>query len=415
MATSAEEARRKNAQAVEQAAADRQTFQDRFSKISVEQDAYGRWKLVENIDGKTYEKFLLIQDNGTGIGLADGQLPTAAQTVQYYKKEALRKGGLDKLRSTLYSKGFLSKAEYESKDEAAFNNSIVEAAMSHSIEQSQKYSIEGKMVFDPFFEWLGARTSTAKGEGADAQRELTDKLNAYQDINAFTMDMLGRPASGEEKALYYQKLNTEQKKAIRKTTVSGGIATTTGEGLNQEDMFRIMSEVITPSVKGTKFEDIAKSGGLIASQVVDIKEYARDYGIQLSTEDALNKVLSGFKVGGSLDKRSTADLRTTIRETAKSFYANLAPQIDAGVSIRDISKQFAAQKARILELNEDSIDLFDNDIQEAVRNNGKPGVMSMTDYLIKLRRDPRWSKTQNAREEAANYANNILQSFGLMA
>ena len=228
------------------------------------------------------------------------------------------------------------------------------------------------------------------------------------------MDMLGRRATSGEKAEYLTKLNAEQKKAIRRTTVSGGIQTTTGELLTSEDLFRVMADVIKPAVKGTDLETITTGGGLIATQVVDIKEYARDFGIELTTKDALSKVLSGFTIGGSLDKRSTADLKTSIREMSKSFYSNLAPQIDAGVTVKDIAKQFAAQKAKVLELNDEAIDMFDDDIQQAVRNDGKPGVMSMTEYQVKLRNDPRWAKTQNAREEASKYATDILKSFGLM-
>jgi hypothetical protein len=378
--------------------------------ISVEQDAYGRWQLVgKTAENNPYPAFFVIDSSGRNFDIM-----TASETVKYYKDKAQASGGVNKLRSTLNAKGFLKDDDFQTKDEAAFNNAIVEAAMSHSIEQSQRYTIEGQIGFEPFANWLTKRSATSSGGQPDAQREISDKLNAFQDFDTFVMDMLGRKATSAEKAEYYTKLTAEQKKAVRRTSVSGGVQTTTGDLLDQEDMFRIGASVLEPVVKGTALEDITKSNGLIATQIMDIKEYARDYGIELTTKDALSKVLSGFKVAGNLDKRSTADLKTSIREMSKSFYSNLAPQIDAGVSVRDISKQYASQKAKVLELNEDAIDMFDTDIQEAVRNNGKPGVMSMTEYQVKLRNDPRWSKTQNAREEAASYASSILKSFGLM-
>lgn len=378
--------------------------------ISVEQDAYGRWQLVgKTAENNPYPAFFVIDSSGRNFDIM-----TASETVKYYKDKAQTSGGVNKLRSTLNAKGFLKDDDFKTRDEAAFNNAIVEAAMSHSIEQSQRYTIEGQIGFEPFASWLTKRSATSSGGQPDAQREISDKLNAFQDFDSFVMDMLGRKATSAEKAEYYTKLTAEQKKAVRRTTSSGGVSTTTGELLNPEDAFRIMSNVLMPAVKGTPLESITSGNGLIATQVVDIKEYARDFGIEMTTKDALNKVLSGFAVGGNLDKRSTADLKTSIREMSKSFYSNLAPQIDAGVSVRDISKQYAAQKAKVLELNEDAIDMFDTDIQEAVRNNGKPGVMSMTEYQVKLRNDPRWSKTQNAREEAASYASSILKSFGLM-
>lgn len=378
---------------------------------SVEQDAYGRWQLVQRTaEGNVTPAFFVVKPNGR-----DFSVTSASAMVKYYKDMAQAAGGINKLRSTLHAKGFLSDSDFKARDEAAFNNAIVDAAMSHSIEQSQRYTIEGQIAFEPFNTWLSKRSATGDGSQPNAQRQLTDKLNAFQDLDSFTQDMLGRKATSAEKADYYSKLTAEQKKAVRKTTVSGGVQTETGELLNSEDVFRIMATVIEPAVKGTSLEEITAGQGLIATQVMDIKEYARDFGIQMSTKDALNKVLSGFKVGGNLDKRTTADLKSSIREMSKSFYSNLAPQIDAGVTVKDIAKQYASEKAKVLELNEDAIDLFDSDIQDAVRNGGKPGVMSMTDYKVQLRNDPRWSKTQNAREEAANYASQILRSFGLMA
>ena len=39
--------------------------------------------------------------------------------------------------------------------------------------------------------------------------------------------------------------------------------------------------------------------------------------------------------------------------------------------------------------------------------------MDMGTYRIKLKNNPAWSKTQNAREEASRYVSSILESFGL--
>jgi hypothetical protein len=57
---------------------------------------------------------------------------------------------------------------------------------------------------------------------------------------------------------------------------------------------------------------------------------------------------------------------------------------------------------------------MDPTIQTALKNNGNKGAMNLTDFDRMLRNDPRWSKTQNAREEAAGYAQSILKSFGLI-
>lgn len=382
--------------------------------VAVTQDAYGNWILATRTEeGSVVPQYLYVQPDGITWSRA-----TSVEIVRQYKSDYAKKGSLESLRKQLKDKGFLSPKEYETRDEAAFNNRILEAATSHSVEQIQKFTIEGKTAFTPFNSWLSGRAASGDGSGPNAQRTLTDKLNAGQELDDFVMNMIGRTATQEEKASYYEKLNKEQKGAIQKTTVSGSLQTTTGELLDNADKFRIMADVLTPSIKNTALEDITKYGGRVASNIMDLKEAAADYGIELSTKDALDKVLRTFKVGGVLDINSLDGEKSLIRETSKAFYTKLAPLIDQGVKVSDIAKQFSKAKAKTLELAEDSISMFDEDIQQALRNDGKDGVMSLTDYETLLRGNPKtkgiWLKTKGAREEAANYANDILKSFGLV-
>ena len=394
---------------------DRANLQSRFGgenpPIQITQDTYGNWILATRTEEQgLIPQYFYVQPNGKDFSVA-----TAVEIVRAYKSEYAKKGNLETLRKQLRDKGFLSAKEYETRDEAAFNNRLLEAATSHSVEQIQKFTLEGKTSFAPFSSWLTGRAASVDSSAPNAQRELTDKLNAGQDIDDFVMQMIGRQATSEEKIAYYDKLNAEQKKAIRKTTVSGGLQTTTGDLLDNADRFRIMADVLTPTLQNTPLEDITKYGGRVASSIMELKETARDYGIELSSKDALDKVLSTFKIGGVLDTGALNGEKTSIKELSKSFYKNLAVEIDRGVKVSDVAKQFASYKSKILETSSDAIDVFDKDIQDALHNNNGQGVMSFTDFQIKMRKDPRWSKTQNAREEASNYATDILRSFGLMA
>jgi hypothetical protein len=395
--------------------ADRASLEGAFGganpPIQITQDTYGNWLLATRTEeGILVPQYFYIQPDGRTWSKA-----TSVEIVRQYKSEYAKKGNLESLRKQLKDKGFLSQKEYDTRDEAAFNNRLLEAATSHSVEQIQKFTLEGKTSFAPFSSWLTGRASSTDGSGPNAQRELTDKLNAGQDIDDFVMQMIGRQATNEEKAAYYNKLNVEQKKAIRKTTVSGGLQTTTGDLLDSGDRFRIMADVLTPSIQNTPLEDITKYGGRVASSIMELKETAKDYGIELSAKDALAKVLRTFKTGGVLDTGALDGEKATIKELSKSFYKNLAVEIDRGVKVSDIATQFAAYKSKILETPSEGIDVFDKDIQDALHNNNGQGVMSFTDFQVKMRKDPRWSKTQNAREEASNYATDILRSFGLMA
>jgi hypothetical protein len=74
---------------------------------------------------------------------------------------------------------------------------------------------------------------------------------------------------------------------------------------------------------------------------------------------------------------------------------------------------------KTLEVPWTSVKADDPFVVKALQNkdaNGKSqdGVMSLNDFNIMLRNDPRWATTQNAKEEASDYANTILKQFGFM-
>jgi hypothetical protein len=109
---------------------------------------------------------------------------------------------------------------------------------------------------------------------------------------------------------------------------------------------------------------------------------------------------------------------------AKGFYGNLSGLIDEGVKPSDIANQYAYYKGKLLGVPDNSISIFDEDIQAALGNRDasgaqKAGVMSIRDYEKLLRTSPKtkeaWLKSPGAREEASGYALEILRSFGLMA
>jgi hypothetical protein len=176
--------------------------------------------------------------------------------------------------------------------------------------------------------------------------------------------------------------------------------------------------VLTSAVRGIPIENIINGNGKIAQDVSELKVYASDFGINLDTKQALEKVISGLKPGGSLTTGNLDAQKKSIKEMSKAFYGKLAPLIDQGVKVSDISSQFAYYKSQMLEIPDSSISIFDEDIQQALKNEGGDGVMTITDYRKLLRTNPKtkpvFLKTKSAREEAAGYANEILRSFGLM-
>lgn len=386
--------------------------------LSIEQDPYGNFRLVQNQSGATVRVYFVPAANG-----ADFSIATESQMIQLYKRTAAQGGGLEALRKKLYELGFISKPDYTRKDEASLNNAIIDAANSHSMEQVQKYTLnpgQRSYKFAGFSTWLGTKKSglTPDKPPIDTEFQSTKRLDADQDIQGFIFELTGMNATQEQKDEYFELLTKEQAAASKKSKVTGTTLTTVGEFLNEDDYFRIASKVIAPSLKGTALEGIDKLGGKIAKQILDLKDFAGEYGIQLDSKQAFGYVTSGLTVGGSLNTGTLDSQKNTIRQMSKAFYGNIGGLIDAGVKPVDIANQFAAYKSKVLEKPSNAYSIFDKDIQNAIKNGGKSGVMSFDEYTKYLRTSPdtkgEFLETKGAREEAANYANNILRSFGLV-
>lgn len=331
---------------------------------------------------------------------------------------------LESLRKMLYERGYMSEKEYVTKSEAAFNGAILKSANEHSVEQAQKFTVSKATNFSSYGTWLSGKSAYTGGSDIDTEKISTPKSETDQDINEFFVNMLGRNATEDEKTKYFNAVQTAEKDAKRKSTVSGSTATTVSTLLTEEDYYRIKATILKPSVIGTPLEKITEGTGKIAQYVTDLKEYASAYGIARTSQDILTDVLDGMKVGGTLTTGQLDQQKAKIRTLAKARYSNIANLIDEGVKVSDIANQFAYYKGQLLELPDNAVSIFDEDIQAALDNkdaSGKAqgGVMSIVDYEKLLRTNPKtkplWLKTSKAKEEASGYAMDILRMFGLMA
>jgi hypothetical protein len=382
-------------------------FGGKTPSIVIGYDEYGRRILTATGGtGAAYQRFMYVQPNGKDFSEANKD-----QVVSQIKKDF--KNNKEGLRALLYQKGFMTEKDFVTKNESGLSNAILDAANNHSIEMVEQYTIDGRTDLTPFNSWLSNKVSYAQGGPSITATQIT-KMDAAQMVDSFMVDMLGREATDAEKKDFFNKVTAEQKKAVSKTTTSGGKSVTSGSVLNEDDYSRILSTVLAPAVRGTELESIASGNGKIAQQISELKTYATNYGVRLSTQDALDKVMSGMKPGATLTTGTLDQQKQSIKTMSKAVYSNLSQSIDDGMDIKSIANQYAYYKGQILEMPDNSIDPFDPDVQAALRNDGKPGVMTYTDFQRRLKKDPRWAKTKNAREEATGYANEILKSFGLM-
>ena len=377
-------------------------------KLEIGFDQNGRRIITQaGQTGPAYQRFLYVTPDGKNFAVLDYN-----GVVREVKKEFKN---IEALRTSLYRKGKLTEKDYVTKSDSGLSEAILEAANEQSKEIVDALTLddnfEGK--FTSMTNWLNTRADYVSGGPSQRGQEIT-KLDAKQMIDAFTVQMLGREATPAEQKDFFERVSAEMKKAVVKRKTVGDKSVESGSFLDQEDYSRIMAETIKPAIRGTSLEAIASGTGAIAQSITTLKTYAANYGIRLSTQEALDEVVGGLQPGGSLTTGKFDQQQQKIRNMAKSFYTNLGDSIDNGVSIKNLANQFANVKSQLLEVPLESVDVFDKDIQTALRNNGKPGVMSTTEFDVLLRNKPEWGKTKNARDEAARYANDILKMFGVV-
>lgn len=266
-------------------------------------------------------------------------------------------------------------------------------------------------AFTPLNKWAGG----AGGSTTTVDRALSTKAQASQELDDFFVEQLGRKATLEEKKDFYNRLRKEESISGVTTTTGETTRTSVGRGLRPIDRQRIMGDVLRPAAELMTGDELLKSGGLLGTYISKLQSTARNYGLAYSPDMAKKNVLSNYQSGGTLTSGSLEAEELGIKSIAKTIYPNLGKLIDSGVKVSSLADQYAYYMGQTLELPDNSIDITkDTYIQNALKNGGQEGSMNLNDFQLSLRKDARWAKTKNAREEASSYVNSILSSFGLV-
>lgn len=371
-------------------------------------DQSGRYRQLVKTDGdQTVQYFLYVYPDG------NFDVVTGTEYVAQVKKDNPGKK-IETIRESLYKGGFLDKTGYTTKDSNALTTAILKAGNTQSVEQVDSFLIDKKTKLTPFFDWTTSRPSAGIG-GPTKSRVASTEADAGERINIFMQQLLDRPATAEEKKAFFNKVKAAEKLAIVTRKEVGGVDITSGSALTEDDYKQIAFDTVKSSISKLTDEQIGTGTGALSQSVSSLKEYATQYGIQLSNREAFNQVMNGMVQGGALSTGKLDSQQQAIKNMAKSFYPNLSQIIDNGGTVSAVADQFASKMSSVLEIPAQSLNVFDKRIQKALTNNGKPGVMTLGDFEVLLRNEPEWAKTKNAKEEASSYATSILQSFGLMA
>ena len=153
-------------------------------------------------------------------------------------------------------------------------------------------------------------------------------------------------------------------------------------------------------------------GGLAAEFEREVVQWSSRNGLQLSGNTVAKYVAAGVEGKSTID-----DIKNDLRRTYLSgSYPAWSDRIMQGDDPADIAAPYKQRMARLLEVDEDQIDLNDALLQKAMQGvgaDGKPSVTPLYAFDREIRQDDRWQYTENAMDTYAKVGTNLLQMFGL--
>ena len=171
---------------------------------------------------------------------------------------------------------------------------------------------------------------------------------------------------------------------------------------------RLKSFVYASAMKTGQPSAVARTG-----EADKIRQSVREYGYPI-TDDEVNAVLSKTPYKGQVYTEDS--LLAKAKAAAKGLYGHLAPQIDAGLSLEDIFKNYRAYAQQILELDPNEIDFVNDPKWADAFGNEKTGQLSLSAWQQKLKTDPKygWRFTNQANKQVSGVVSTLERAFGLV-
>ena len=166
-------------------------------------------------------------------------------------------------------------------------------------------------------------------------------------------------------------------------------------------------------------------GGLYSAQTQDVADWAQTMGMTLTAGDRTNftQRLMGLTDKNGVRVRSTVDdIKAEIRKNTATKYGVFADQINAGVTLWDLTSNYRQKAADLLEVDPDTIrwddPLFkDGKIFQSVdpKDPSKIIARPLWEAAKMIKADERWQYTKNADETYMNYGKAMLTKFGMVS
>jgi hypothetical protein len=167
--------------------------------------------------------------------------------------------------------------------------------------------------------------------------------------------------------------------------------------------------------------------GELSTIETQLRNTALRNGVKLNREQLRSWMRNIVRGNGSQEQ-----FQRVIRTQAARQFDHFADQINSGVDLADIAQPYMQTMADVLELNPGDIDLYDSTIRRALHGNHRSGFdengpvekgkkakkntgpLTMSEFEDSLRADKRWQFTDQARDQATEYAIRLGESFGVL-
>jgi hypothetical protein len=152
----------------------------------------------------------------------------------------------------------------------------------------------------------------------------------------------------------------------------------------------------------------AEADALASKDAADIRKAAKAFGSPIDDATIEGLLSSGKK---------PADVLRMYQVKTKGLYPHLADQIEAGLTLDDITADYRRVASNVLEKSENEFDFTKPEYLESIAKRDDKGnlrQLSLGEWARQLRTDDRYgySKTNAAIAEARQLSMNIVKAFG---
>jgi hypothetical protein len=145
-----------------------------------------------------------------------------------------------------------------------------------------------------------------------------------------------------------------------------------------------------------------------------LRTTVREYGY-MPSDDEIMSVLTGQpdRKGMVLNQNALVD---RAKNSAKALYPHLSQQLDAGLSLDDLFRNYRRYASAILELDENQIDFVKDPKWARAFGTSDKGPMSLADWEreLKTNQDYGWRFTNQANQQVSSVVSTLERAFGLV-